>query len=225
MKKKIFYTSAAICLFITTAACSSPSQNIYYKKGRHITDKIEVGPLDHIQYLVQVLQDKPFPEYCCFRLTYIESRKKLVTPLYENIEVSETQSYSPNTAELISDTMSFPLKILVGGRLAGEHIKTNKRVTGSLVPGETKSNGLVRMPPKPLSDTAFHASANGRPLERVYKTDSAGIIRLPAKSILDSYLMDGKVDINLRTHAVDISKSLPPDYLKKMLNLFYKLAW
>jgi hypothetical protein len=221
---RCFHVVAAICLLLTFAACATPSQNIYYKKGKHIRDRIEPGAIDHFEYKVDFLENASTKEYCYFRIKYIECRQKMVTPLYQNIRVTETESYSPNTAELISDTIFFPLTILIGGKFDGEHTKVDKSPTGNLVEGETKTDGIIRMPDKPLSNTTFHVRANERSLDSE-KTDSQGILRIPLKPIVDCYLIDKKVKLNLRTQDINLSKTLPIDFLEKALNLVYELDW
>jgi hypothetical protein len=223
---KSFLILATIALSLTFLnSCSAPSQNVYYAKGRHITDRIEPGHLDHIDYEIDLLQEGLSLGYCYFGITYIECRKKRVTALYENVEVTETESYSPNTAEFIADVISFPLKILIAEKLEGTHREIDKRLTGSLVEGETRTNGLVSMPPQALSNVPFSVTLNGKSLRGVYETDSQGLLKIPAKPIVDYYLMDKRVDVNLRGDGVNISKTLPVDYLDKLLNSIYKLGW
>ena len=218
----------AAFLIMNISGCST-SKKVSYVRGNHINDKVEVGALDHIKYQLQVMEISPHQGDCSIRITYIEYRDKRVTPLYEELKVTKTESYDPNIAELVADTIAFPFYPILndsGLKLAGYKSDTEKKRIG-LVEGKTRTNGLLEIGPKPLANKIIAVHINGQQLEKASATDREGIINIPAKAIADAYLTDKRVEVTLKGENGNftITHVLTQEYLEKALNIAYELNW
>ena len=195
---------------------TSGDREVSFNRGKHVEDKIEPGAFIRNEYKVDVV--KISKKYCWFRIEYFEIRAKIVTPLYEEIMKVRTYYYDPTTGEFLADIIGLPLRILINERPAGSKSDVQKNPTGRLIEGQPKIDGFIKVGPKPVSENIFDVSINDRFLKGYYKTDSDGMVKVPAKPIADYYLMKNRVRIDFGS---EISVNLRESDLEMILKGVY----
>lgn len=216
-----------LLVLVLVFGCATTSrvqaQDISYKKGRHVKDKVEVRELVRTEYKIDLL--KFSKKYCYFRIKKIEFREKLVTPLYQEIQVTKTKVYDPSGGEMLADIIGIPfipMRVFIGGDAAGTHINFDKRPTGRLLEGKMRVDGVVRGSPGYVSDALISLRMNGNRVKGSLVLEN-GLLKIPSKIIADRYLMDSKVDIEIKGTDFKFGTALNKDFLEKVLRVVYGL--
>lgn len=200
------------------------AQKVHYKKGRLVENRIESGGLVRTDFGVDLLTIAK--DYCGFRISYVQFRERLVTPLFQEIRVTETEVYDPSAGELLADIISIPfipIKALIGQKAAGTHWKIDKVFTGRLIKGETRTDGLVEGLPEMLSGASISLMVNRFSIEQGFVSDSHGILRIPSEIIAEAYLVDGLVDMQFQTQTFRFEKAMDKKDLERILKQVYRL--
>ena len=199
-------------LFVFSCASHQTAYgDIKYRKGSRLPDKIEIGAITRVEYKLSVA--KTFGKYCYLQIERKEYRKKLVTPLYEEVQVIRRWVYDPKPNELIADIIGAPLNIL-SGNWAGNHVDTQKIPTGRAIKGRTQVRGEVEVrcktPPEALRSLTVNKEGFRVILDK-------GFVKIPLKLIADEYLMKGRVEIRLTENRKRFGIELSKDYLEEVL--------
>ena len=163
---------------------------------------------------------------CLFRVTKTEYRHRMVTPLYKQIKVTQSGFYDPNPGELLIDVTFSPLIVLTNTRPEGHRVRTERNETGTLIEGETRSDGFIKMSPEPYANAWLNTSINNAHVGKI-KTTGNGIVRVPGKSVAEAYLLQKRVQLQFVPDATgqQFSYVLDARLLEDVLNRSYALGW